>query len=347
MAEEKKCPKTAVLAFLQDLENNSLEEEVAVKAPMMPIPLSRTEPLTESSFLPQRKFEPTQETQLYTLPSGKKSRFIPKTISSKNCRVWPGNSRIQEKLENTDLEELKGIILAQGQQVPVLARPLKFGENNISHEIIYGSRRLKVCQQLGIDLKIIEADISDEDALLLMEAENSGRQDISLYEKAKAYQKWIEEKRFDSYNDLAQKLGKGRRWVFKLISFLKIPSFLIEAIPNLNELTKLRAEKILTLISKNEDALEKLREVIKAIKLEKEDYSTDELFKKIFLAFQKKEDKSLEGMELKEICAADGENILTIKTARSGKIHLEINKQLSPQRLAKLLDGLEKVARKA
>lgn len=344
MAEEKKRPKTAVLAFLQDLENNSAEEEVALKEPMAPRVNTN-----ETALVAQRKFEIPQETQLYKLPSGKKSRFIPKTISSKNCRVWPGNSRIQEKLENTDLEDLKAIIVAQGQQVPVLARPVKnnIDSNYISHEVIYGSRRLKVCQQLDIDIKIIEADISDEDALLLMEAENSGRQDISLYEKAKAYQKWVEEKRFDSYNDLAQKLGKGRRWVFKLISFLKIPEFLIEAIPNLNELTKLRAERLLTLISKNDDALEKIKFVIKTIKAEKEDFTTDELFKKIFLAFQKKTDKGLDGVEVKEICAGDGENILIIRTTRSGKINLEINKQLSPQRLARLLDGLEKVARKA
>lgn len=345
MAEEKKRPKTAVLAFLQDLENNALvEEEVTLKEPTLP-----KVNINEMAILPQRKFDSSQETQLYKLPSGKKSRFIPKTISSRNCRVWSGNSRIQEKLENTDLETLKAIIAVQGQQVPALARPVKdnIDANYISHEVIYGSRRLKVCQQLGIDIKIIEADLSDEDALLLMEAENSGRQDISIYEKAKAYQKWIDEKRFDSYNDLAQKLGKARSWVFKLVSFLKIPAFIIDAIPNLNELTKLRAERLLTLISKNENALEKIKDVIKSIKADKEDYNTDELFKKIFLAFQRKTDKGLDGVDLKEICSGDGESILTIITTRSGKISLEINKQLSPQRLAKLLDGLEKVARKA
>lgn len=346
MSEERKRPKTAVLAFLQDLENNTLvEEEPIVKVPAPPKPVRAEVP--DPPFLTQKKFDTVQETQLYTLPSGKKSRFIPKTISSSNCRVWPGNSRIQEKLENTELEDLKGIILAQGQQVPALARPLKSNVDGLTHEVIYGSRRLKVCQQLGIDIKIIEADISDEDALLLMEAENSGRQDISLYEKAKAYQKWVEEKRFDSYNDLAQKLGKGRRWVFKLVSFLKIPAFLIEAIPNLNELTKLRAEKLLAIISRNEDAQEKIKEIISALKSEKEDYTSEELFKKIFLGFQKKLDKSLEGAEIKELCTAEGENILTIKTARSGKMYFEINKQLSPQRLARLLDSLEKVARKA
>jgi ParB family chromosome partitioning protein len=343
MNKEKKRPKTAVIAFIQGLgdEANFKSKDVA------PSNTDKVEIPTAAGTLIPRKFDHLQETQLYKLPSGKKSRFIPKTISSKNCRAWAGNSRDQTKLENENLEDLKAIIAVQGQQVPVLARPIKTpNTENFTHEVIYGSRRLKVCQQLGLEIKIIEADLSDEDALLLMEAENSGRQNISLYEKAKAYHKWVEEKRFDSYVDLAQKLGMSQRWVFKVISLLNLPDFLIEAIPNLNELTKLRAERILFLLNKNSNATEKIQIAINALKNEKNDYTSEELFKRIFTEFQKNSKKDLEGIEEREVCGIDGEKILVVRTSRTGKISIDINKHITPQRVARLLDGLEKMARK-
>lgn len=339
MDDKKKRPKTAVLAFMQGLQNSMDKSDVLVaeKAPVLKSP----------SAVPSRTNSST-ETQLYDLPSGKKCRFIPKTIDSHKCLVWRGNGRDQDRIDRTELETLKTSIVAQGQLIPALARPSKNEAGEHTHEIIYGSRRLKACQELNLPIKIIEADMPDEDALFFMDAENASREDLSIYEKATIYNRWLQENLFESADELSKKLGLSKRWVNKLLSLLKIPKFIVDALPNLKDLTKSKAEKLFSLYSRNPELDSKIQREIDQLKLEKESYTGDELFLRIFgiLKTQNDTNTAINPWDEKEISSEDGEAVLTLKTSRSGKIKIEINKNLSPKKLSKLLDNIEKVAKK-
>lgn len=339
MDDKKKRPKTAVLAFMQGLQNSADKSDVSVieKAPI----------LKNHTSVPNRINNST-ETHLYDLPSRKKCRFIPKTIDSHKCLVWSGNARDQDKIDKIELETLKTSIVAQGQLIPVLARPTKSEAGDYSHEIIYGSRRLKACQELDLPIKIIEAEMPDEDALFFMDAENASRSDLSLYEKATIYNRWLEDHVFGSADELSKKLGLSKRWVNKLLTLLKIPKFIIDALPNLKDLTKSRAEKLFSLYSKNPEIDLMIQNEIDQLKLENKTYTGDELFERIFGVKKIQHDSNniLNVWDEKEISSEDGETVLTLKTSKSGKIKIEINKHLSPKKLSKLIENIEKFAKK-
>lgn len=91
------------------------------------------------------------------------------------------SSRFQDRLDvSEELEGLKDSIRENGQQVPVLLRRVA-GDR---FEVVYGRRRIMACRQLGIDVRAMVVDISDEDALIAQGLENAARLENSYIEKA-------------------------------------------------------------------------------------------------------------------------------------------------------------------
>lgn len=345
MDEQKKRPKTAVMAFMQALQQQ--EYGTDLKQEDHPAPVT---PIVQRPSSLQGTFNALSEVQLYTLPSGKKCRFLAKTIESKKCKVWAGNARDQNKISRDELEALKTSISAQGQLVPILARPNRDDANSeFSHEIIYGSRRLRACQELNLPIKIIEADIPDEDAVFFMDAENASREDLSIYERAMIYKRWLDDKVFRSQEDLAQKIGISRQWVIKSLALLKFPDYLLDALPKYKDLTKLRADKLRSYLSKYPAMEERLKASIKTLATENPNYSGDELFETIFNEFKKNNGAGTSNNSLweeRELFTEEGEKILTIKTLMNGKLKLEVSSNLSSKKAAKLIENLEKIIKR-
>lgn len=84
--------------------------------------------------------------------------------------------------EGESFDVLKNSIQHNGQQVPILVRRAKFEGR---YEAIYGRRRLRVCQELGIKVRANVQDIDDQTALLAKGLENAARRNLSFYEKAR------------------------------------------------------------------------------------------------------------------------------------------------------------------
>ncbi len=356
MSDTKRRAKTAIVSFVHGLEQMQSSKEFLSEPrdkksnlePRVDLKINERQQHVANNSVRKNFLYPTNDFEQFTLPSGQSCRFLPKIVDADKCCVWSGNARDQTRIDLDDLNNLKASIQAQGQLVPILARPSKLSNNRITHEVIYGSRRLKACQELGIKIKILEAEISDQDAIFFMDAENASREDLSLYEKAIIYNKWLEDGIFLTRIELAKSLGISDRWVRQLLGFLKIPSSIIEALPSLKDLTSPRAEKILFYLSKLSDADLKIKQSVGQLRTEKSSYSGDELFERLFkdLSVKENSNKGIESWETKNISAEDGEIVLTIKTSKTGKINLEISRVLSPQRLSKFLDNLEKAAKK-
>lgn len=91
------------------------------------------------------------------------------------------SSRFKDRLNvSEDLEDLKASIQDNGQQVPVLLR--KVGGDR--YEVVYGRRRILACQQLGLQVRAMVVEISDEDAVIAQGLENAARLENSYIEKA-------------------------------------------------------------------------------------------------------------------------------------------------------------------
>ena len=83
---------------------------------------------------------------------------------------------------DADVVALAESIKAHGQQVPIMVRPI--ADKPGHYRIVYGRRRLRALQSLGIPAKALVRSLSDEEAILAQGQENTQRLDPSFIEKA-------------------------------------------------------------------------------------------------------------------------------------------------------------------
>ncbi|MCR4999519.1 MAG: ParB/RepB/Spo0J family partition protein [Lachnospiraceae bacterium] len=134
--------------------------------------------------------------------------------------------------EDESFAQLVDSISENGVIYPIIIRPV-IGEND-KYEIIAGHCRVEACKQLGLDT--IPARIQDMDdflATIIMTHTNiSGRDKISISEKAKAYRMCMDQERHQGINkgmETAEVIGAGKdstRQVYRYVrlSYL-IPEF--------------------------------------------------------------------------------------------------------------------------
>src|SRR3569833_1486798 len=131
------------------------------------------------------------------------------------ARMWSLHDRCHEHVnEETCAAEIESI-KTHGQVVPALGRILR-GDPNHDVELIYGARRLFVARHINVPLLVEMREICDRDALLAMDIENRQRTDISPYERAVSYARWLRTGYFGSLVDIARAL----RFSFFLVSWL-------------------------------------------------------------------------------------------------------------------------------
>nr|WP_181377293.1 plasmid partitioning protein RepB [Ochrobactrum sp. LM19]AJW29947.1 replication protein B (RepB) [Ochrobactrum sp. LM19] len=78
--------------------------------------------------------------------------------------------------------ELKSAIAVSGQQVPVLLRV--HPDNSDRYQAAYGHRRIRAASELGIPVKAIVRQLSDEQMVVAQGQENGSRVDLSFIERA-------------------------------------------------------------------------------------------------------------------------------------------------------------------
>ena len=83
---------------------------------------------------------------------------------------------------DADVASLAASIKEHGQQVPIMVRPL--ADKPGRYKIVYGRRRLRALQSIGVPARALVRTLSDEEAILAQGQENSHRLDPSFIEKA-------------------------------------------------------------------------------------------------------------------------------------------------------------------
>jgi ParB family transcriptional regulator, chromosome partitioning protein len=93
----------------------------------------------------------------------------------------PLSDRLREDAD-TSFELLKQSIAQRGQEVPVLLRPHPSMSGR--YQSAYGHRRIRAAKELGILVKAIIRDLSDENLVIAQGLENAPREDLSFIERA-------------------------------------------------------------------------------------------------------------------------------------------------------------------
>ena len=219
----------------------------------------------------------------------------------------------------------------------IVARPSK--QNKHSYEVIYGTRRLYVCNKLGIKIKALVAKIEDNDAILMMDSENSARETTSAYEQGISYAKWIKEAFFANQTELANRLGITREWVNKTIRITSLPLNIIELFKSPSDLSVKEGLKLLnfyhSLDSTEKNTLSKKCQEIKGKGLEyKEVLSNLYCIKNKYKKFNAPSTKTIVDIRNKSICK--------ILAQANGQVKIVFDKSMIQKDLDKIISVIER-----
>ena len=127
----------------------------------------------------------------------------------------------------TELADLVSQIREHGQQVPILVRPHPKADGR--YQVAYGHRRLAAVKELGIKVRAVIRELSDDQLVVSQGQENNARTNLSYIERA-LFASRLEDRSFDREIIMAA-LNVDKAALSKMISVVRqIPIELIEAI---------------------------------------------------------------------------------------------------------------------
>lgn len=153
------------------------------------------------------------------------------TVSPFRCRMWALHNRLECYVNEQTCKAEIDSFSKHGQFAPVLGRPLH-GDASHEFELIYGARRLFVARHLNEQLRVEVRALSDDEAIIAMEIENSHRKDISPYERGRSYAQWLRGGHFQAQDDIARALKISSSQVSRLLKLARLPSVIINAFTN-------------------------------------------------------------------------------------------------------------------
>lgn len=151
------------------------------------------------------------------------------------CRVWDLNDRIEEYVTEDSCRAEIASVERDGQLVPAVGRRLK-GNPDYDIEIVCGARRLFIARHLGIPLRVEIRDLTDRQAAVAVEAENSLRKETSPYERGMWLARLMRQGLFRSQGEMAHDLQITPTQVTRLLKFAELPAILIGAFRSPHEI---------------------------------------------------------------------------------------------------------------
>lgn len=101
---------------------------------------------------------------------------------------------------------------------------------HVLYEVVYGHRRLRACQEIGLQvLAVIGENMSEREALLERVSENTGRADFTPLELGRICVHALETKLFSTQKQLAVALGRDAGDISKAIALAGLPAAVIAA----------------------------------------------------------------------------------------------------------------------
>jgi len=133
----------------------------------------------------------------------------------------------RKAFDPAQLEELKASIREHGIIEPLLVRP----KGTSRYELVVGERRLRAARELGLEhVPVVVRQLTDEQVLDIMLAENLQRVDLNPIEEAHHLKRVLEMNKGLTQTDLGRRIGKSQEWVANRLRLATMPSELQDEI---------------------------------------------------------------------------------------------------------------------
>jgi ParB family transcriptional regulator, chromosome partitioning protein len=227
--------------------------------------------------------------------------------------------------------ELVQAIKADGQIVPILVRPHPMEKGR--YQVAYGHRRLRAVTELGMKVRAVVRELTDEQLVVAQGQENNARTNLSFIEKAR-FALQLEQRGFRR-DVIMQALCVDRPRVSQMIKFASsIPMELIDAIGPAPGIGRRKWEDFAALITKG--SIDKARHAIE--RAENSGRDSDAKFEAAYKALTTKTD-----IVRPEVWTAPDGARLAKYTETDEKFSLTIDRKLSPRFGKFLISRLEQL----
>lgn len=184
----------------------------------------------------------TRTNTIERLASGELRQVTEMRLDPARCRIWKGNARRYEMLNEVSCSDLIDSIISDGgQKIPAIVRRV---QDNPEHEfeVIVGTRRHWTITWLRknnypemIFIARLE-NLDDEAAFRLADLENRARKDVSDLERAWNYKLALTTYYGGRQKSMAERLKITPGWLSKMLTVADLPSEIIEAFPTLDSI---------------------------------------------------------------------------------------------------------------
>lgn len=136
---------------------------------------------------------------------------------------------IRDRMDGSEEQNaaFRDMIREHGQAVPILVRPLSAHPGR--YQVAFGHRRLRAARELGIKVRAVVRDLSDEQLVIAQGQENSGRTDLTFIERAR-FAAALEDRKFPR-EIIMSALNVDKAALSRLIALAtRVPPDIIDAI---------------------------------------------------------------------------------------------------------------------
>lgn len=155
-------------------------------------------------------------------------------------RIRAGPCQPRQALDSQELEDLAESVRSHGILQPIVVRPVTDG-----YEVVAGERRWRAAVMAGLDsVPAVVRQVSDVQALAMALVENLQRQDLNPLERAKAYQRLVEEFGL-TQEEVARTVGRSQPSVANTLRLLALPPEVLELLGR-GELSEAHARVLLS-----------------------------------------------------------------------------------------------------
>ena len=139
--------------------------------------------------------------------------------------IVPNKFQPRKNFDKESLEDLTASIKERGVIQPIIVR--KSNSENSKFEIIAGERRWLAARKAGLhDIPVVVTDADDLKSLEFAIVENVQRQDLSVIEEAKGYQRLVKEFGYD-HEKISKFMSKSRSHISNTLRLLSLPEDII------------------------------------------------------------------------------------------------------------------------
>lgn len=183
----------------------------------------------------------SRESALARVQSGEVKQVTQLLLDPSRVRVWPGNARRYDRLNEENCADLIESLIAEGgQKVPAVVRHVS-DDPAYDYEVIAGTRRhwsiswLRAHSYPEMQFLAQVAMLDDEAAFRLADIENRARRDISDLERARNYATALSSHYGGKQKRMAERLRVSEGWLSKMLRVAAIPDNILIAFNSLDD----------------------------------------------------------------------------------------------------------------